>query len=615
VETTRAHRPWRRLWRKRLRPGWRLLQPYALLIGAALVIVLGTIGYLRVDRLSYDLPDALYRSITLFGLNGSIDGGVPLELQIARFLAPVIVGYAAIKGLLALFRDQTQLFYIRLFMRRHVVVAGLGDLGLPLARMFNEFEPVVAIERDMGSPTLPACRERGISVLKRDATDVRTLEGARVARARYLFIACGDDRVDLDVLAAAQAANSERIAGCLTAFVSLDDAQLWRALAARTLASPDQSGGFRREFFHVHDIAADMMVELHPPFRGHARAPHALLVGLDGIGESFVLKAARLWQIARRDRHSLMRITLVAQDARERCAQLLDRYPRLSSVCEVVALDLAVDSADVQEGSFLSVLDGPPLSRVYVCLTGEADALKTALALAARPVAQGVDVIIAVPGTTDGAAAPPPVLPRNVQEFSVIGSALAPARLLEGVNETLARAMHNAYIRFEIAKGLTPADNELLVPWDELTARVSDPGKVEDARDASRGFVDGIGTKLAGVGCTVVPAPLIDPHSTLVEFSDEEVEFLAMEEHGRWCDHKVTEGWRYGERKDARGRTHPCLVPWSELPEDEREKDREFVRTIPARLAQAEFEVLRVSDAPVTASASEALGRAPVASR
>lgn len=44
--------------------------------------------------------------------------------------------------------------------------------------------------------------------------------------------------------------------------------------------------------------------------------------------------------------------------------------------------------------------------------------------------------------------------------------------------------------------------------------------------------------------------------------------------HDAWCSHKFAEGWRHGLVKDADKKEHPCLVPYAELPEAQRLKDK-----------------------------------------
>ena len=52
------------------------------------------------------------------------------------------------------------------------------------------------------------------------------------------------------------------------------------------------------------------------------------------------------------------------------------------------------------------------------------------------------------------------------------------------------------------------------------------------------------------------------------------VELIAKNVHEVWADSRVKEGWAYGEHKDSIKKTTPCLVPYEELPEEEKEYDR-----------------------------------------
>lgn len=56
----------------------------------------------------------------------------------------------------------------------------------------------------------------------------------------------------------------------------------------------------------------------------------------------------------------------------------------------------------------------------------------------------------------------------------------------------------------------------------------------------------------------------------------ENPDLTAEEIHAKWVEYKTAEGWVYGEVKDSEAKTHPCLLPWNELPEVEREKDYIF---------------------------------------
>lgn len=49
--------------------------------------------------------------------------------------------------------------------------------------------------------------------------------------------------------------------------------------------------------------------------------------------------------------------------------------------------------------------------------------------------------------------------------------------------------------------------------------------------------------------------------------------------HNSWMRQKAADGWVYGETKDPEAKTHPCMVPFEELPREQQFKDRLF-RTI-----------------------------------
>ena len=51
-------------------------------------------------------------------------------------------------------------------------------------------------------------------------------------------------------------------------------------------------------------------------------------------------------------------------------------------------------------------------------------------------------------------------------------------------------------------------------------------------------------------------------------------EEMAKNVHEVWAARRIADGWTYGEKRDDAEKTHPCLVPYEELPESEKEYDR-----------------------------------------
>lgn len=46
--------------------------------------------------------------------------------------------------------------------------------------------------------------------------------------------------------------------------------------------------------------------------------------------------------------------------------------------------------------------------------------------------------------------------------------------------------------------------------------------------------------------------------------------------HESWLREKVEAGWVYGEVKDPEAKTHPCMVPFEQLPPEQQAKDHLF---------------------------------------
>lgn len=52
--------------------------------------------------------------------------------------------------------------------------------------------------------------------------------------------------------------------------------------------------------------------------------------------------------------------------------------------------------------------------------------------------------------------------------------------------------------------------------------------------------------------------------------------------HESWMAQKVADGWTFGPVKDADAKTHPCMVPYSNLPEEQQRKDNLFHAVVSA---------------------------------
>lgn len=52
------------------------------------------------------------------------------------------------------------------------------------------------------------------------------------------------------------------------------------------------------------------------------------------------------------------------------------------------------------------------------------------------------------------------------------------------------------------------------------------------------------------------------------------VELMSENVHEVWAETRIEQGWTYGSERDDSQKKHPCLVPYNDLPEAEKEYDR-----------------------------------------
>lgn len=582
----------RRLPRRLLRVLGRHLEWLAWVALAATALVLAYWGFENQPAepgTTRSPLDSFYRSLQLIWLEyGSSSEPTSWQLDTARLLAAAVLPLLAVLAVVAIFRERIG---IALTRRSRVVVCGLGRKGLLLARAFRARGcHVVVVEQDEQNTAIERCRAEGIPVLVGDATDPAVLRQARVRRARYVIAVCGSDGTNADIAAHARELVGKDSRGePLAAFVHVVDLELCRLLRDR-LVSEESRGSFRLELFNVFESGARAWLREHPPFGEPGekldRPPHLLVVGVGQMGMSLVVGAARQWLTFQSGSGLRPRITILDREAERKKESLLLRYPQLAEICELVSFTTDVTWPEFGEGKFLRGSDGrPDVTSLYVCLDDDARGVTAALALHELVCQERVPIVVRTAEAGGLAAAVQGF--ENVRIFPLLDRTCTPEMLVgETPAETLARGVHDEYVRHERAAGHTARSNPSLVDWHLLP---------ESLKESNRRQADHVAIKLRAVGCGLGPAT--DGNAEHVVFSPEEVEILARLEHDRWMAERLFEGWTYAQPpKDLVKKTSPDLVDWDELGEDGKRKDRDTVRDLPALLAAAGFQVYRLTD-------------------
>ena len=102
------------------------------------------------------------------------------------------------------------------------------------------------------------------------------------------------------------------------------------------------------------------------------------------------------------------------------------------------------------------------------------------------------------------------------------------------------------------------------------------------AHEVNMAYCEGLGDKTQ---TTWEKAPRWQQESAVlgVKLHLENPDAGAAASHEAWAKHKLAEGWTYGRVKDPIKKEHPCLVPFTDLPQEQKLKDfifRGVVRAI-----------------------------------
>ncbi|MBQ6683272.1 MAG: Ryanodine receptor Ryr [Bacteroidales bacterium] len=73
---------------------------------------------------------------------------------------------------------------------------------------------------------------------------------------------------------------------------------------------------------------------------------------------------------------------------------------------------------------------------------------------------------------------------------------------------------------------------------------------------------------------TYIPKPIDTSDIELSEELMELTEEMAKNVHDVWSAGRIAQGWTWGPKRDDEKKENPCLVPYEELPESEKEYDR-----------------------------------------
>ncbi|PLW81988.1 hypothetical protein CWI75_12925 [Kineobactrum sediminis] len=539
----------------------------------------------------------------------------PLYLQIARALAPMVVLYTAASAVWKVVNQQVALYGLLFRKRRFVVVCGIGETGYRIARDYclNSDKRVVAIDLDPLNALAAELESYGAIVVHGNAMDPLVLMKAGVIYAKELFLCTSDDKAniaiaknaerltrrldtrDIERLEQVAKRHEQPVAGepphlGLRCFLCVDAPDIYEVFAAHSFFETNTARFAIRLFNRRETIARNIFNTCAPDLYYRPKSVsdepmHILFIGFEALVREMILQTALT---AHYTDFRLPRITVLCPaDQQTRINRFLHRYPHLDKTVEISFVH--DDPMTITESTWRRIQEVSHFSVCYVGLESDVEGILSARRLnrlrrlSAMPalnfvvclnqqnfLAEIIDDDFLPIGLDKSH------LPEHepIEYFETLDQTISIDIVVNEALDVLARTLHNAYLRTQTYLGTSAEQNASVIVWSEL------PAHKKKANQHAAAHID---IKLRLCNCVAYGADAAAPEVPFPP-SDEALEQLAQLEHRRWMADKYLAGYSYGERRDEDRMLHPDLIPWEQLTEADKEKDRDNIRQIPKLL-------------------------------
>lgn len=502
-----------------------------------------------------------------------------------QLLGAAFAGSGSAGVLVIYFREKIRELPL-LFCRDHVIICGVHKTTEVLVEQFRnkKVKTVVIGAGEENSPEAENIQQSCTVMLSGDPKKPEILSHARVENASALLALTGSDGLNAEIALSAMTIRKDQGGNPLTCILQISNPALWKLIREQVLL-PGKSPGIKIDFYNGPALGARDLLGTYFIPRLQTASPHSFLlivVGPGSFGENILSGASRAWY--ERGLHSTpLQIILVDKYAKEIRERLYMTYPCLGDTAKIHTVTTDVRSAEFQSGSYLKDFGSYSSVLVFICLNDDTAGLSAALTLSHQLVGRDTRILVRMDHNPGLATLVEKMSPETIPiiPFNSLSFAARTDLVLGGIREILARAIHNQYLAAKKTQEPTSPDSAM-VPWDELPPRLKKSNRLQ---------AEDILEKIRAIGYDILP--MTDWKATDFSFTPEEIEYLAEMEHERWIKAMREEGFSPGPTKDERVKTHPLMVPYSDLPENEKEKDRDAVRMIPHYLSLIDFQIYR----------------------
>ncbi len=532
--------------------------------------------------------DLMFQSMKIFGMEfvDEFQSPLPWKLEIARWLAPSVIAYAATRAVLHFIWREFKSLRLKGY-KDHIIITSLNDKSRFLVNDLLLNDEKVVVVADIENPKkLDQLEKNRAIIVPGDINQTKFLKNIAAHRAKYFVFIDNNDEINISSAITIYQYLSETAKGkeqILFTHVADDiklneliELKFFEEQTAKISKNANDKEALNNNceirIISMNERAARIMFINYSPDRftptttQDSPQVHIALFGSNDLTQSFILKIARLGHYAN---FKKVKITLF-HEGHYVIKKLEQNFPALFDLVELNSIDKPLELFDINELS--AIHKEHNISAAYIMCKEDSLASEILKKLTFFESNKNLDVILTLRN-------PEGILSKwydgnlinniNLEKFNLIEKSFTKEALISEALDKQAIIIHNDYL-----SKLSKPD-----PVNKATHRIWEMLPVE-ARNQNREQADHIEVKLRTINCKSELKSTSNSEEFNFEGDNCMIELLSKIEHNRWWASKRLAGWKYAEIENGEKKLHPDLIEYEKLSEPVKDWDRNAVKNI-----------------------------------